>query len=125
MRTWRVVGISFEHIHMGDLLREVHEHPNAEIAGVCDPDRTRMADAIANFSISPDRVYDDIERCMREARPDLAILCPATARHADCVEAVAALGVDILLEKPFAASLTEADRILAAVAKSGVRLAVN
>jgi glucose-fructose oxidoreductase len=56
MRTWRVVGISFEHIHMGDLLREVHEHPNAEIAGVCDPDRTRMADAIANFSISPDRV---------------------------------------------------------------------
>jgi predicted dehydrogenase len=125
MRTWRVVGISFEHIHMGDLLREVHEHPNAEIAGVCDPDRTRMADAIANFSIPPDRVYDDIDRCVREARPDLAILCPATARHADCVEAVAALGVDILLEKPFAASLTEADRILAAVAKSGVRLAVN
>ena len=41
------------------------------------------------------------------------------------VEEVAALGVDILLEKPFAASLADADRILAAVAKSGVRLAVN
>jgi predicted dehydrogenase len=38
---------------------------------------------------------------------------------------VAALGVDILLEKPFAASLADADRILAAVAKSGARLAVN
>src|ERR1700728_4690883 len=125
MRTWRVVGISFEHAHMGDLLREVHEHPNAEIAAVCDPDPTRMADAIAAFSISNDRVYDDIERCLREAKPDLAILCPATARHADCVEAVAALGVDILLEKPFAASLADADRILAAVAKAGVRLAVN
>ena len=33
MRTWRVVGISFEHMHMGDLLREVFEHPAAEIAG--------------------------------------------------------------------------------------------
>src|SRR5580658_682861 len=125
MRTWRIVGVSFEHAHMGDLLREVHEHPNAEIVGVCDPDRIRMADAIVNFSLSPDRVYSDIERCVREARPDLAILCPATARHADCAEAVAALGVDFLLEKPFAASLADADRILAAVARSGVRLAVN
>ena len=79
MRTWRVVGISFEHIHMGDLLREVHEHPNAEIAGVCDPDRTRMADAIANFSISPDRVYDDIERCIREARPNWRSSAPRRA----------------------------------------------
>src|ERR1700730_12601253 len=107
MRTWRVVGISFEHIHMGDLLREVHDHPNAEIVGVCDPDRVRMADAVEAFAIPPDRVYGEIERCLREARPDLAILCPATARHADCVEAVAASGVDILLEKPFAASLAD------------------
>jgi predicted dehydrogenase len=62
---------------------------------------------------------------VREAYPDLATLCPATARHAKVVEEVVALGVDILLEKPFAASLAHADRILAAVKKSGVRLAIN
>jgi len=125
MRKQRIVGISFEHAHMGDLLREAHEHPNAEIVGICDPDGARMADAIKAFAISSDRVFHDIERCVRETKPDLAILCPATARHADCVEAVAPLGVDILLEKPFAASLADADRILAAVGKAGVRLAVN
>ena len=108
---------------MGDLLREAHEHPNAEIVGICDPEPMRMADAI--FAIPEERVFRDIERCVRETEPDLAILCPATARHADCVEAVASLGVDIVLEKPFAASLADADRILAAVAKSGVRLAIN
>ncbi len=121
----RIVGISFEHMHMGDLLREAHEHSNAEIVGVCDPEPARMADAIRTFSIPGDRVFHDIERCVRETRPDLAILCPATARHADCVEAVASLGVDILLEKPFAASLADADRILAAVKNTGVRLAIN
>jgi glucose-fructose oxidoreductase len=125
MRKWRVVGISFEHMHMGDLLRETDEHPNAEIAGVCDPDASRMADAISAFEIPRDRIFRDIDECLRATRPDLAILCPATARHADVVEAVAAHGVDILLEKPFAASLHDADRILAAVAKSGSRLAVN
>ena len=40
MRKWRIVGLSFEHAHMGDLLREVYEHPNAEIAGVCDNDES-------------------------------------------------------------------------------------
>ena len=35
---WRVAGINFDHMHMGDLLRLVHEHPEAEIAGVYDPD---------------------------------------------------------------------------------------
>ena len=125
MREWRVVGTSFEHMHMGDLLREVHEHANAEIAGVCDQSEARMAEAIANFAISPERVFADVAQCVREARPDLAILCPATARHADVVEEVAALGVDILIERPFAASLADADRILAAVKTSGIRLAVN
>lgn len=125
MRKWRVVGVSFEHMHMGDLLREVHEHANAEIAGVCDENEASMADAIANFAIPPERVFTDVARCVLKTRPDLAILCPATARHADAVEEVAALSVDILIEKPFAASLHHADRILAAVKKSGVRLAVN
>src|SRR5271166_5394174 len=125
MRKQRIVGISFEHIHMGDLLREAHEHADAEIVGVCDPVDARMADAVKSFAISRDRVFHDVEHCVRETKPDLAILCPSTAHHADCVEAVAALGVDILLEKPFAASLADADRILAAVAKSGIRLAVN
>ncbi len=125
MRKWRVVGISFEHMHMGDLLREVHQHPNAEIVGICDEVGSRTLDAIKTFAISGERVYCDIEQCVRETKPELAILCPTTARHADCVEAVAALRVDILLEKPFAASLKDADRILAAVKKSGVKLAIN
>jgi len=125
MPRWKVVGISFEHMHMGDLLREAYEHPDAEIVGVCDPDRARMADAIANFALPAERVFADLETCLRATRPDLAILCPATARHAEVVEQVAALGVDILLEKPFAASLADADRMLAAVAKYSVRLAIN
>ena len=60
MREWRIVGLSFEHAHMGDLLREVHEHPNAEIAGIWDSDPARMTDAIANFAIPQDRVYSDL-----------------------------------------------------------------
>lgn len=124
-KRWRVVGINFDHMHMGDLLREVHEHPDAEIAGICDRDPKRMSAAIANFAIPRDRVFTEIDACLQATKPDLAILCPATADHATTVEQVAKHGVDILVEKPFAASLADADRMLAAVKRAGVRLAIN
>ena len=53
MKTWRIAGINFDHMHMGDLLRLVHEHPDAEIAGIYDPDRKRMESAIATFGLWP------------------------------------------------------------------------
>jgi glucose-fructose oxidoreductase len=110
---------------MGDLLREVHEHPDAEIAGICDRDPKRMQSAIAAFGIPQDRAFTAADACIAATRPDLAILCPATADHASAVEEVAKHGIDILIEKPFAASLADADRMLATVKKTGIRLAIN
>ena len=40
--TFRIAGISFDHMHMGDLLRMVHEHPDAEIAALYDPNLAKM-----------------------------------------------------------------------------------
>ena len=35
MAKWKVAGINFDHFHMGDLLREAFNHPDAEIVGIC------------------------------------------------------------------------------------------
>lgn len=125
MAPWKIVGINFDHMHMGDLLRYAFNHPNAEIVGVCDGEPARMKDSIANFSIPPERVFTDVDDCIRRTQPDLVILCPRTANHAIAVEQVSRHGVDILVEKPFAANLQDADRMIAAVASSGSRLAIN
>ncbi len=120
----RVAGINFAHMHMGDNLRMAFDHPDVEIAGVCDADPARMADAVRNFSIPADRVFTDWAACMESAQPDLVILCPPTAEHGDWVERVAPCGAQLLVEKPFAGSLAEADRMIAACAP-GQRLAIN
>ena len=125
MAKWKVAGINFDHFHMGDLLREAFNHPDAEIVGICDAKPERMQGAIDNFGIPADRVYIDPEKCLAETRPDLVILCPATAEHAVWVERVAPAGVNILMEKPFAASIADADRMIAAVQKTGKLLAIN
>lgn len=121
----RVAGINFDHFHMGDLLRRAAEHPQVEIVGVCDDEPVRMRDAVRNFSIPAERVFTDVDACLEKSKPDFVILCPATARHAEYVERVAPYHVHVLVEKPFAATVAEADRMIAAAKKGKVMLAIN
>ncbi len=125
MGKWKIAGINFDHFHMGDNLRMAHEHPDVEIVGLCDQQPDRMAEAAQNFGISKDYLFTDYERCLEVTEPDIVLLCPATAQHAEWTEKVAPSGVHILMEKPFAATLAEADRMIAAMKPTGKMLAIN
>jgi glucose-fructose oxidoreductase len=125
MANFRVAGINFDHMHMGDLLRQVAAHPDAEIVGASDETPARMQPVIDHLRLPAERVFSDYRTCLTETQPDLVILCPATARHGEWVEKVAPYGVHILVEKPFAASLAEADAMIAAVAKTGKQMVIN
>src|SRR5579863_5264094 len=124
-RNWKIVGINFDHMHMGDLLRMATEHPDAEIVGLADADRVRMAPTASRFGVPADRCFTDFRTCLEQTKPDIALLCPATGLHGDYVEAVAPYGVHILVEKPMAASLADADRMIGATEASGKTLVIN
>lgn len=94
--TWRVAGINFDHSHMGDLLRMTHEHPDAEIVGICHTESDRMTTVIENIAIPPARVFSDYRECLEKTQPDIVILCPSTASHADWVLKVAPYDVHVL-----------------------------
>ena len=125
MAKFRIVGISFDHMHMGDLLRMVQDHPDAEIAGIFDPDREKMQSAVATFGIAEDRVFTDFETCMNACPYDMALLCAATADHADFTEQLALHGLHVFVEKPFAASADDARRMIAAMEGTGKQLVIN
>ncbi len=121
----KITGINFDHFHMGDLLRYAFDHPTAEIVGISDEQPERMQSAASNFGIPQNRVYTDYRQCLEETKPDIVILCPATAQHAEWVEKVAPYNVHILMEKPFAATLRDADRMIAAMQSTGKTLVIN
>lgn len=125
MAKYRIAGIRFDHMHMGDLLRLVHDHPDAEIAGIFDPNPAAMASAIENFNIPADRVFTDLDTCMTMAKPDLAINCAATGDHAEVTEALARHNTHVFVEKPFAASAADARRMIAAMQPTGKLMAIN
>lgn len=125
MASFRIVGISFDHMHMGDLLRLVAEHPEAEIAGLFDPDLAKMKAVAGKFDVPEDRYFTDFDACMAAGPYDMAILCAATADHADYVERLAPHGCHVFVEKPFAASADDARRMIAAMEGTGRQMAIN
>jgi predicted dehydrogenase len=125
MAKFKIVGISFDHMHMGDLLRMVDEHPNAEIAGIFDPDPAKMAGAAKNFDIPEDRAFTNFDACMTATQPDMAILCAATADHADYTERLSAYETHVFVEKPFARSVEDARRMAVAMSGTDKLMAIN
>ena len=121
----RVVGINFDHMHMGDNLAFAHEHPGVELVGICDERPERMASAVEAFGLSEEQVFTDWQACLEATKPELVILCPATGEHALWVERVAPSGCHVMMEKPFAASLADADAMVVAMEGGGGRLAIN
>ena len=78
-----------------------------------------------NFNIPRERVFTDYRACLEKTKPDLVILCPATGEHGLWTKRVAEYGVHIMVEKPFAATLAEADEMIAAQKATGKLLAIN
>ena len=115
-RLWKIAGINFDHFHMGDLLRFAREHPQVKVVGLSDERSGRMPEAIDKLGLPPDLAFADYRMCLERTRPDVVILCPDAARHGEWVRRVAAYGPHLLVEKPFAASLREADAMVRPVA---------
>jgi glucose-fructose oxidoreductase len=125
MAKWKIAGINFDHMHMGDQLRNAVETPNAEVVGVADHKSGRMEPVVDRLGIARDRCYGDYQQCLEQTQPDLIILCPSTAGHADWLKRVAPSNAHVMVEKPFAASLAEADQMVEAMQKTGKTLAIN
>jgi len=87
--------------------RVYREMANVELVGVVD-ENTQRADLIAQeFGI---RAFKGIAEL--EGAVDAASVAVPTVSHAEVGCRLMAMGIDVLVEKPMAASLTEADSLL-------------
>jgi predicted dehydrogenase len=83
---------------------------DVELVGVVDRDPATLASATAKFEVSG---FETIEACLAATgMVDAASVCVPTVHHATAAEPLLAAGIDLLIEKPLAASLADADRIL-------------
>jgi predicted dehydrogenase len=80
-----------------------------ELSAVVDPNEATRSAATAKYNIPG---FASIEQCLVACSLDAASLCVPTVSHAHCARALMAAGIDLLIEKPIASSLAEADEIV-------------
>ena len=124
-RPFRVVGICFDHMHIGDLLASAQAADAYEVAGVYDTQPERMAGVCADLGIAESLQFTDWQRLLDQADADLAVVCSPTSEHPVWAERLAERKIHILLEKPFAVSALDAQRCMDVANRGGVQLAVN
>lgn len=85
-----------------------------EVVGLCDIDSSMIDDKRAKFKLDATKVpqYQDYQQLLYEQKPELVSICTESGKHAsialDCIKA----GVNLIIEKPIALSIKDADTII-------------
>lgn len=113
-----ILGAGFvSDIHMESYHRFV---PEAEIVAVYTRNAEK-AKAFAEKHHIPNW-YDDMDRLINESGCEVVDICLPNFLHAEATLKAATAGKHIIIEKPLAVTLEEADTMIAACKKAGVKL---
>lgn len=94
---------------------------NACLVAVCDIKEDRAASIGAIFNVPH---YSDMHKMMLNEAVDVVVVLTESGLHAEHVESLAPYGKHIVVEKPMALSLAEADSMIIACDRANVKLFV-
>lgn len=96
-----------------------------EFTGICDIDENRMHDKAEKFGLENVRQYTDYREMLDKEKPELVAIATESGKHAaialDCMDA----GCNLIIEKPIALSLTDADVIIRKAKEKGVKVCTS
>lgn len=120
----RVAVVGLVHDHVWHVVDGFRSDARADVVAVAEPHealrekaKTEWGSAIQTF-----QCYIDM---LDAVKPDVVLVYTDNAMSVHVVEEAAARGIHCLVEKPMAATLEQADRMLFATQKVGVLLMVN
>lgn len=102
-------------------VRVLSELPGVELVAGADPAEGNHK-LVGRYGI---KTYTDYAAMLRDMKPDLVVVSVPTALHREVACAAMELGAHVLVEKPIAPSLADADAMIAAAGRYGVKLMVG
>jgi predicted dehydrogenase len=89
--------------------RDLAQKGEVDFIGIVDFDHARASAIAAEFGT---RAFTSIDELLRDAKPDAASVAVPTVEHLNVARKLMEAGVDVLIEKPLAPSLAEADELI-------------
>lgn len=135
-KKYRVGIIGFGHMHVNNVAQLYGAHPQVEWVACADTKPMKPELRVAPYTrqwnqqylmekLGIPKKYDCYHEMLEKETFDIMIVQTENALHAEVVEACAAKGVNVCVEKPMAVSLSDALRMVRAVQNAGTKLLVN
>ena len=135
-KKYRLGIIGFAHMHVNHVASVFAAHEQSSFVACADtvpltPERkvdtyTRgwnLQHCVETLGIP--NVYEDYQEMLRQEELDLVVVCAENAQHVGVAQACAAAGVHVVVEKPIAASLSDALAMARAARAAGTALVTN
>lgn len=121
----RVAVVGLVHGHVAGFLPQLPHHPEIQLVGIEEPDQALSAKYQKKYSLSPEIFYTDLETMLQKAHPQAVLVYTAVSDHRHVIEAAAAHGISVMVEKPLTISVDDALAIRRAAREHHINVLVN
>lgn len=97
-----------------------HHNANFEIVGLMNRSAPDLPDALNNYEM-----YSDFTTALSDCQPDLVAVCTYTDSHADFAIMAMQAGAHVFVEKPLAATIQDAKRVVDEAKNTGRKVIVG
>lgn len=117
-----IAGVVHGHVH--GFMRRFKDRTNFEVVGVYEPDAALRAAFAKRYGLDDSKMFADLPALLEKVKPEAVAAFTNTYDHAAVVEAAAARGVHVMMEKPLAVNMEHA-RAIEKAARGKIHVIVN
>ena len=117
-----VAGLNHDHVYG---LMEQYKRGKVIILGIAEPDTALAGKWKRRYALADNLFYPSVAVMLEHIKPDAVLAYDPIVEHLSVVEACAPKGVSVMVEKPLAVSVAQADRMEALVKQYHIQLLVN
>jgi len=121
----RVGIVGLVHGHVQGFLEHSLHNPEIEIVGIAEPDQALASQYAARYAFDKGLLFPDLEQMLERTHPQAVLVYTNTYDHRQVVETCARHGVHVMMEKPLAVSLEDAQAIEQAAHLGKIQVLVN
>src|SRR5579862_2858465 len=105
-----VAGLAHDHVH--GILNQ-YKKGEVIIIGIAEADRQLVLQYEKNYQLPDSLFYSDLETLLVHSKPDAVLVYTPISDHIKIVEICAPRGISVMVEKPLATTVKDAERIAA------------
>jgi predicted dehydrogenase len=117
-----VAGLTHDHVH-----NIMHQFKNGQviIAGIAESDPQLIARYKKTYQLPDSLFYNTLSDLIDHTHPDAVLAYNAISEHLGVVETCAPKGISVMVEKPLATTVRDADRIAALARQYHIQVLTN